>query len=251
MKLLILLLLTTTQYLFALISIVPIGIGEEPGTTGSFEAGLETKRGNTHKDNYKTAVRVNYDNNSTYVLWGEISGEYGKANHVEDTNKIYSHMRFIHTLNSKLLNGEIFLQSQEDKFKALAKRRLAGGGLRLELFETLKGGKGYFGFGGFYEYIKHTDPSADPDEGNIRLNSYLSYAVKLAEDSTLAYTMYYQPRIDQFSDYVIANKFELQLHIYLELFLKFSVYYDVDSAHPSSINEDYDFGQTTTFVINF
>ena len=251
-KLPLLLLFLSLQQLFALISIVPVDIGSTPGTSGKVEAGLDTIRGNTDKDTYKIALRINYDNNSSFVFWSELSGEYGKANGVENTSKIYSHIRYIYALTDKTLRGELFLQGEEDKFKALAKRRLAGGGLRYQLFENFTGlGKGYFGMGAFYEYIRHIDSNIDPKEDNIRVNSYIAHTTKFNEDSNFAYTMYYQPRIDKFSDYAISNKLELQFHIYLHLFLKFSVYYDVDSLPPTSIKHNYDFGQSTTFVYDF
>lgn len=251
MKLIFIVFFLTLQQLFALISIVPVDIGTKPGFSGKFETGLDTKRGNTDKDFYKTSLRLNYDNNKDYLLWIELSGEYGKANDLEDTNKLYSHLRYIKALSNKSLQVELFLQGQEDKFKALKKRRLAGAGLRYQLFESYTGGKAYIGLGAFYEYIRHTNSTLDPNEDNARLNTYFAYTTKFNKDSHLAYTMYYQPRIDKFSDHVIANKFELQLHVYLQLFLKFSVYYDVDSGPPTSIAYDYDFGQTTTFVFDF
>lgn len=250
MKLLLLLTFLSLQNLFAIISIAPVEIGESPGISGSVELGLDTKRGNTHKDYYKSTLKINYDENTSYVLWAQFSGEYGEANHIEDTNKLYSHMRFIHKLTSKSLVGEIFIQAQEDRYQAIKRRRLIGGGIRAELFETL-GGKGYAGCGPMYELIRHTDPILDPDEDNLRLNTYLAYSLKLNEASDFAYTLYYQPILSEFSEYAISSKIELQLNIYLELFLKFSVYYNVDSSPPSSLEKNWDFGQTTTFEIEF
>ena len=250
MKLL-LLLSIIIQELFGVISITPVDIGDKPGYSGSTEFGLMTKRGNTDKDGYTGALLINYDNNSTYVIWLALSAEYATANGTKDTNKQYSHLRYINTLYKKHLDSELFLQAQEDEFKALSKRRLAGVGLRTKLFDKLIGGKGYAGLGGFYEYIRHTDSNIDPDEDNLRMNSYLAYKAKFNKDSKLALTAYYQPKFNDFSDYVIANKFELQIHIYLKIFLKFSIYYDYDSSPPNNVQKNYDLGQSTTFVYDF
>jgi len=251
MKSLLLLTLLSLQSLFAIISIVPVEIGDAPGISGKLELALDTQRGNTHKDNYSLGAVLSYDNNSSYVLWTELSGEYGKANHVEDTNKIYSHIRYLYALTDNSIRAEAFLQTEEDQFKSIAKRRLTGFGLRFKLFETFSNGKGYCGFAPIYEYIRYIDPTINPKENNIRLNTYLAYTVQFAEDSTFSYTLYYQPLVSKISDHVIANKLELQLHIYLKLFLKFSVYYDVDSVQPVGLEQDYDFRQTTSFVLNF
>lgn len=251
MKLILIITLISIQQLFALVSIVPVEIGQKPGVSGKIQAGLDTTRGNTHKDNYKASTRVNYDDNSSYVLWAELSGDYGEVDDTVNTKKLYSHLRYIHSITEEIIRSEIFLQAQEDEFKALATRRLAGAGLRFKLFDTFSGAKGYYGLGAFYEYISYVNSDLDPDEDNLRLNTYLAYTLNLDKGSSLAYTLYYQPRFDKFSDHVISNKFELKLHIYSQLSLKFSLYYDVDSYPPAGIDKDYDFGQSTTFVFDF
>ena len=251
MKKLLLILLLSIQQLFALISIVPIEIGNKPGVSGKIKVGLETKRGNTHKDGYTGSMLINYDNNSSYVIWLDISAEYAEVSGLVDTSKVYSHLRYIHALENKDIQTEFFLQAQQDKFKAIEKRRLAGAGLRFKLFGEESEGKAYFGIGALYEYLRHIDDTIDPDEDNTRLSTYAAYTIDFNEDSNLAYTIYYQPRLNKFSDHVISNKFEIQLHVYLKLFLQFSVYYDVDSSPPNSIEKHYDFGQSTTFVLDF
>lgn len=249
MKYLIILLIITNE-LFALVSIKPVEIGEKPGLSGGVELGLETKRGNTHKDAYKAAIKVTYDSNASYVTWAEVSGEYGEANDVEDTNKMYAHYRYIHKLTDEVLRYEIFAQAQEDKFKALEQRRLGGLGLRAKIFNTPIGGQGYFGLGALYEDIKYTDPLIDPDEQNTRLNTYLAYSVKFT-NSTFAYTLYYQPLFEDFNDYVMTNKLELTLNVFQKLYLKFSASYDRDSRPPNGVEYKYDLVQSTTFVYKF
>jgi len=244
------LLLTTllTQQLFALISIVPVEIGVEPGYSGNIAASLETKRGNTHKDNYKIAAKLSYDNNKDYVTWGEISGEYGKSNNVKDTSKIYLHLRYIHALSNESLRAEAFTQIQDNEFKLIKRRLLGGAGVRMRLFETADAGKGYLGLGGFFEQVRYT--SIDPEEDNFRANIYFAYASKIGDDSTLSYNIYYQPNTQDFSDYITAQALALKLHIYKRLFLKFQIAYDSDSVAPIGVQK-YDFTQTSSFVFNF
>jgi putative salt-induced outer membrane protein YdiY len=250
MKYIVAILIITTQ-LLAVVSISPVEIGDNSGFSGGVELGLDTKRGNTHKDAYKASANINYDNNTSYVTWFRISGEYGKANDVEDTNKIYAHLRYIHSLSEDLLRYEVFLQAQEDKFKALNYRGVGGIGLRAKIFNTPIGGKGYFGLGAMYEEINYTDPSIDPDENNIRLNSYLAYSLKFTNNSSLVYTFYYQPVLDDFEDYVMTNDLELILEVYKKLYLKFSLSYDRDSRPPNGIEDKYDLSQSTTFLYEF
>lgn len=243
--------LITTQCLFALVTIAPVDIGEKPGLSGGIEAGLETKRGNTDKDAYKASTRIAYDDNSSYVIWGELSGEYGKSNGVEDTNKAFSHIRYIHSLtDDENLRYELFAQLESDDFRQINSRVLSGGGLRYKLFNSESKGKGYFGFGGFYEGIRYKNPQVDPSEDNMRLNTYLAYKVGLSNKSSFSCTLYYQPKIDEFSDYVQSSQVELKLQVFEDLYLKFNASWNVDSKPPVGVKKS-DFVQTTTFVFNF
>jgi len=249
MKKLILLLTTLlAQQLFALVSIIPVEIGVNPGYSGSIATSLETKRGNTNKDNYKFAIKVNYDSNKNFVTWAELSGEYGKSNNLKDTNKLYLHIRHIHAFSDQDTRMETFAQIQDDEFKLIKHRLLGGAGLRFKLFETLGDGKGYLGVGGFFEQIKYT--SIDPNEDNFRANFYFAYAADIGDDSSFSYNIYYQPNTQNFHDHITAQTLALKLHIYKKFFFKFQLAYDSDTAAPLGVQK-YDFTQTTSFVFDF
>jgi len=247
-KLTLLLTILLTQQLFALISIAPVEIGVNPGYTGSIATSLETKRGNTDKDNYKLAFKVNYDNNKNFVTWAELSGEYGESNEIKDTNKLYLHLRHIHALSNQSTRAEAFAQIQDDEFKLIKHRLLGGAGLRFKLFETSGEGKGYLGVGGFFEQIRYT--SIDPKEDNFRANIYFAYSSTIGDDSTFSYNIYYQPNTQNFHDHITAQTLALQLHIYKRIFLKFQIAYDSDSVAPMGVQK-YDFTQTTSFIFDF
>ena len=250
MKILLLLFLATTQYLFALISIVPVEIGANPGLHGKFNASLETKRGNTYKDTYSGGLKLIYDTNTSDVIWAEVSGEYAEVEKKVDTSKSYLHLRHIHALTPEDIRVEAFVQAQDDKFRNINRRLLAGGGLRFKIFEILKNGHGYVGVGGLYETVKYTDPLDNPNEENVRFNSYFAYTVTFGEDSSFSYSLFYQPKYNNFSDYVKAHKLNLELHVYKELYLNFRVSWDVDTK-PAVNVRDYDFYQETAFVLKF
>jgi len=242
-----LLLLLSVEAIYALISIVPVEQGEKVGLSGQMSASLSTKRGNSNTDSYKGGARIAYDNNTSYVTWGELSGEYGEANDVKNVQKIYLHYRFIQNLSDKFHVGELFLQSQEDEFKQIQKRRLVGVGYRQRLLRDYFPLKCFVGLGGFYEYISYT--TNDPREDNSRFNGYIAftYPTKSVEFS---FTSYYQPKFDDFNDFVTANKIELKIHLIEKLYLTFKVSYDYDSNPPSGV-EKYDFYQDTAFLYEF
>lgn len=234
--------------LFALISIVPIEMGEDVGLSGEAGASLSTKRGNSETDSYKASARVVYDSNTTYITWFQISGEYGKASGVKNVQKIYSHLRYIHNLSSLYHVGELFVQSQEDKFKLIQKRRLVGGGYRGHLLRDYFPMKFFVGIGALYENIHYT--SVDPSENNARINSYIAFTYPFKDDIRLSFTSYYQPKFDDISDFVTANKFELRFKIIEHLFLNFRISYDYDSQ-PAADVVKYDFYQDTAFIYKF
>ena len=249
MKTLLLLFLLTIQSLEALISITPIEIGEKPNLQGKVYTSLQTKRGNTDKDNYKAGLNLTYDSNSSYVTWAEISGEYGESTGQEDTNKAYFHLRHIHAITKNRLRAEIFTQVQKDKFRLIKKRFLVGAGIRTRIFETTNNGVGYIGLGGMYETLKYTSGN-DPKEYNARFNTYLTYSLDLSEKSKLSYSFYFQPKTKQLNDYTQSHKLDLKLKIYKTLFLQLRVAYDLDSLPAIGVNK-YDFYQETAFVLNF
>lgn len=251
MKKIILITLITTQYLFALITITPVEIGEQAKLSGKLEAGFDTKRGNTDKDDYKASFRLTYDDNTSFVLWGELSGEYGKSNGAEYTNKMFSHLRYIHSLTGDdNLKYELFAQLESDDFKEINTRLLSGAGLRYKIFNTNSRGKGFFGLGGFYEGITYKSQQTNPSEDNTRLNSYLAYTIDFSNKSIFSCSLYYQPKLNDFKDYVQYSAMELRLNVYKELFLKFSMTWNVDSRPPLGVKKS-DFTQTTTFVFDF
>ncbi len=248
MKTILLFLLLIHSQLFALISITPVEIGEDPGLHTKINASLETKRGNTDRDNYKAGARVAYDNNISYVAWSEVSGEYGKSNSIENTNKLFMHIRYIYALTKEDIRLELLGQIQNDKFKLIRERTLAGGGLRFKVFENITNSKGYFGTGAFYEHISYT--SDDPTENNLIMNNYLAYTVSFPNGALFTYTFYYQPMISNFGDYIQSHKAQLKLNIYEKLYLSFKLSYDYDSVPPQGI-EKYDFYQETAFIFEF
>jgi len=243
MKNIIILLLFLSSSLFGLISITPVDIGDNPGFHTKAEVSLNTSRGSADIDNYSTSVKLTYDNNRTFVMWGEFSYVYGEVNSVENTNNSYLHLRYIQKIEGPWC-GEFFLQRQEDKFKLIKYRGLGGSGIRYKFpFQA----KSFIGLGGFYENTTYT--SNDPDEHNFRVNSYFSYKYN-EENFTLSYIFYYQPKIDDFKDYVETNSFELLLPLKGSLSLKIQATYNIDSKPPIGVNRD-DFSQTTSFILDF
>jgi len=234
--------------LFGLVSITPVEIGENAGFHTKIGLSLQTQRGNTDKDDYRGEAKFLYDNNISYVTFIEFSGEYGKTNSIEDTNNIYIHYRYIHTLMSEVLRGEFFLQTQEDKFKEIEYRRLAGLGLRIKMDKFIHYGTGYIGIGAFFEDKKYLNESES--QKYIVLNNYIAYSIAFSENTTLAYRLDYQPVIDDFANYVVVQKLSFVTKINEKLDLTISMVYDVASIPAEGVDKN-NFSQITGFVYSF
>jgi len=241
-------LLFTTLPLEAIITISPVNIGDNPGWSGSLKGSFETKRGNSDVDNYSAGLRASYDNNISYVVWSDFTFSYGKASGETNTNKTYAHIRYIHATSIPEINYELFIQSEMNEFTMVSRRRLAGGGLRYHLSNDSYGSL-YFGLGGFYETISYTT-SVDPRETNLRVNSYIAYTKQFNKESKLSYVGYYQPKVDDVSDYILSNGLELEVLIYKTLYLNFVFYYDVDSCPAYGVEKE-DISQRTSFLYKF
>ena len=194
-------------------------------------------------------ARAQYDNNSSYLIWGDLVFDYGEASGETNTNKSYAHIRLIHTfLDIKELNYEAFFQSETNEFTKVESKFLGGGGLRLH--ENMKKyGNLYFGLGCFFETIEYTT-TVDKHENNLRMNSYASYTKTFNKTSKLSYVLYYQPNVENFSDYILSSGLELQVVLYKELYLSFVFYYDVD-GEPAVGVEESDVTQKTSLIYKF
>jgi len=148
----------------------------------------------------------------------------------------------------KKLNWESFLQSQTNEFTRVKDRYLSGAGLRYHIDKKAYG-EIYFGVGAFYEFISYTT-SVDPTEHNIRFNVYTSYTKNLTKDAKLSYLIYMQPKYEDFADYIMTNKVELNILIYKKLYLNFNISYNRD-ASPAIGVKKFDAYQKTSFLYEF
>ncbi|QOP45738.1 DUF481 domain-containing protein [Sulfurimonas paralvinellae] len=233
---------------YAVVTIAPVDIGAKPGFSGLLKGSLETSRGNTDTDSYAAGLRFQYDNNQTYVLWSDFVFNYGKSSGKVNTNKTYSHVRYIHTLYKKSFDWEAFGQSQTDEFTKVEHRYLVGAGIRVNWNKKLYG-KFYAGFGAFFEDIDYTT-SIDPHENNMRFNSYVAYTKNFTKETKISDTFYYQPKSDDISDYIISNGLELNILIYKELYINFLLLYNYDNEPAYGVEKE-DISQKTSFIYKF
>jgi putative salt-induced outer membrane protein YdiY len=237
--------------IFAYINVTPIEIGEEPGITGSLAFSLSTKRGNVETNEYEVDTDVRYDSNTTYALWVFGRYNYAKTHDTEIENSSFAHIRYLYMITPSLY-AETFIQTEQDKFKDLSNRSLIGTDVRYRFFSSQSYGKGYIGLGALLETIKYKNPQIDPNENSMRISSYLFYTKEFDSNTRFNAYVYYQPKIDQLSDYTILSMAEMQFPIYKNFNLVVSIKANYDSKPPiSSDVKKYDVTQSTTFMWKF
>ncbi|MCJ7764564.1 MAG: DUF481 domain-containing protein [Thiovulaceae bacterium] len=248
-KLLFLLTLFCTSSLLGVVQIAPNEVGLRPGLSGDVKASNNTQRGNTDKDEFDLSASINYDNNRSYVTWLDLSYAYGQVAGIENENKSYAHYRFLHTLYKPSWIWELFVQNEGDDFRSIQRRLLGGGGLRWRFYESDSFGRIYFGLGAYYEYLNYTT-QIDPSERNVRVNSYLSYTKKFGKDARISLGCYYQPKINDWSDYYFTQAASLLIYIYGQLFVNIEISNAYDSRPGIGIYKS-DYQQKTSIGWTF
>lgn len=231
-----------------MLNIKPIDIGEKAGFSANLALSYESKRGNSDNDIYTTDAKIQYDNNSTNAAYMQLSSSYAEAGGVENVNTTTFHIRNLHSIVDNTIVSELFLQSQQDKFKSIKERDLIGTNIRFLHRSNL--GRFYLGIGLYKEQLFYLDNSLDSNEYNSRFNSYIAYSISFNEDASFTYLGYFQPKIDHLNDYYITQGLELNIAVYKMLSLKFKVDYNLDSR-PAFNRKKEDFSQLTAFNYSF
>lgn len=245
---LILLLLIAIQT-WAIVAVKPREIGGKPGVSGIARGSVETVRGNTEKEVYMAGLDVQYDSNASYLVWMAVRYDYGQASGERNTNKLYGHLRYIHRLIDPLLDGELFVQAQDDEFRSIRNRSLGGMGVRLKALNDKESlGELFLGLGAFYEDIRYST-GIDPSERNWRVNGYFDYSIALG-DSALMLGSYYQPRLTYLNDYLISTALRIEVNVYDAVFLGVRLAYDHDERPAVGVRKD-DVAQKTYLKIEF
>lgn len=145
------------------------------------------------------------------------------------SNKGMLHLRYNYKL-SKLITYEGFMQGQFNKVLNLEFRGLLGSGLRFKMIGHDKL-RLYSGLAYMFEYELPSGEVAE--EYNHRMSSYLSLSIRPNANFSIYGTMYYQPRIDYFTDYRISVGLDLMFRITRHLYYAVS-YEELDDNRPIS-----------------
>ena len=140
-------------------------------------------------------------------------------------NDGFVHFRYNREITSRF-RWELFGQWQFNKILNVEERILAGTGPRITAVENEKF-KCYLASLYMFEYEEQSPPETS-FQRNHRLSMYLHADYEIADDFDFFTTVYYQPLLDQFSDYRIPLQAQLDFEFIenLSFFARFSFLFD-------------------------
>jgi len=188
------------------------------------------------------------DSKSLVFLVGNLNSGIKSGNSF--ISKGFSHLRWTRMWVPRL-GTELFTQYQYNEFKKLSARSLLGAGGRWVITRGQSADL-YFGTGYFYEFEKLDIPvgsTADQFSRQHRWNNYFSFNTSISDGLVnIGNTVYFQPRLDEFSDFRISNEGEIKFTISSTLSFLVSMSIGFDSAPPPGVKQ---LDTTTTNKIRF
>ena len=131
------------------------------------------------------------------------------ADNVPLENAGYQHFRYVRMIDSTF-SVEAFTQIQFDQLLKIRLRSVTGGGPKVSLVNR-EWGKLDLRPGYMYEYEE--EDSTGVVNRHHRLSNYVTLKIGKAKKIKFYVTLFYQPRIDRFSDYRLSPAFALELKV--------------------------------------
>lgn len=207
----VLLLFAATSIASAFITLDPPVIGKHIGWDGEVSLSGEYNTGNSDKTSAGLSIRADYSSEK-WLFLTIAAYNYGESNGNKDTDDGLLHLRYIHHIDNTLYDYEFFVQTEYNEFQDIRIRNLVGANIRREIPDYFDAC--YVGMGLFYSYMEPDVISPiDPVYERVKLNTYLSLTKQVNANFTVTYLGFYQPNIEDFSDYRIVQTLQFDTTI--------------------------------------
>jgi len=205
-------------------------LNDTNGFVGKIDFNFQLTQNTQQIINLGNNVHLQYQKGrSRFLLINDLN--FVKAGSTNFVNAGFQHFRYNYKVVNRL-TWEAFVQSQYNPILRLDLRLLAGTGPR---FKLVKNNTLRLYAATLYMY-EHEDISGETSQFNThRLSSYVTFSLSLGENVDFASTTFYQPNLQNFQDYRIANdsSFELLINKKLNFRTGFNLLYD--TRQPSGI----------------
>ncbi len=216
---------TTLSYSF--INVEPPVIGEKEGLDGEVSLGAKYSSGNSDSLSVGIAAKGQYSAKEwlSYLI---SAYTYGESNGNEDTNDGIFHLRYVHNIAKTAFDYELFFQTEFNEFQDIKARNLAGANIRRSL--DLPFDKFYAGLGLFYSYMEpDTITLIDPIYKRVKMNSYISFLKKINENFSITYLGYFQPNVEDATDFTASQTLQFTTSLTDNLALSFDILHKYNS----------------------
>lgn len=233
----------------AIVNVLQPAVGPpDPGNAASISASARVLRGNETRLSVSGAAGFRHVSEA-HLLQVRLSGERAVAFDELLADKGFAHVRHVWTFHDPVASFA-FLQSDRNAFRDLQLRSLAGGGAQVRLWRN-DWTEGTLGAGAMAEYQLLSPDAVDSDAGwHPRGNSFLTMAVSRDGQVELASTSFFQPRLDDWSNWRFLEELALTVDLTARLDLSVVAKLEVDSQ-PVLGNERYDLSVTNGLVFSF
>ncbi|NQD38853.1 DUF481 domain-containing protein [Permianibacter sp. IMCC34836] len=207
------------------------------GWSGNTEAAVELKSGNSEREAVKIGARADwFDGEDTaFVVFGY---DYGQSNDIKDADSTFIHGRYIDAYSANTA-FEYFAQVEQNEFRRLSSRAIAGGGIRFALSQPEQRMQQTLAAGLFHsdEQIEALDPYPAESESGIFGNFYWVVKYEINDRSALVNTLYWQPALHGRDGFRALDLFSFRVQIDGRLSLKVNLTIDHDSLPPGGIEK--------------
>ena len=209
----------------------------DEGLSGALTAAADWRTGNT---DYLllSAAPVGRFRAGQNLFIGVASADYKTSRRVVLAERYFEHLRYRRELSERLL-GEAFAQHEFNSQKRLQLRALVGAGPRLQVAESERAGLGV-GLAYMLEYERlQADEGADAGAAFFqhRASSYLVAHYQQGESLQWVETLYYQPRLIEFSDARVLSDSRVVVKAGARLSFSTSFSLTYDSSPPAEIDK--------------
>ncbi len=191
-------------------------VTDTSGWSGSASLNFSLKRDVNDYYGLSSTLHVQYKMNRHLVLLKN-DIELQNIDDNEFENAGIAHLRYNYRFHPRI-TWEVFAQAQYNKVSKIEFRGLLGTGPRIKLTSSEKY-KLYFGTHLMYEYEELSD-DITPVHRDFRSTSYLSFSFYPTQTLSLISTTYYQPKINDVSDYRFSNQSSLLIDLIKNLAFK-------------------------------
>jgi len=208
----------------------------EAGSTGEVALGVSGASGNEDTLGFSGGVGgawVSPEVNHQVIV--KATGAYATAYGAPITQKAFSHVRYRWAFHPPWILFT-FAQADHNAFRDLELRAIGGGGMERRLWRA-DWTEATVGLGAFAEYERFI---AAPDSQQVfgRASAFYLVAVELNEQLTLGNVTFFQPRLDDFTDWRLLEELALTAKMGEYLSLAATLKIEHDHRPPAGVGPD-------------